>query len=281
MRHAGSRVGHRPHRIASHAVLIVLIGLSLYPFLFLLMTSLKSNDQFYHGYFSPAFPLQWGNYAEAWGQIAGYFPNSISITLVSVASGLLLSALAAWAFARYRFPGSGILYAAVLLVLLIPGVLTLIPAFVILRDLGLMGTHGALYAVYVTESLILGIVILRGFFSALPEELVEAASLDGAGEAQVVARIALPLTKPAFLTVAIMNALACWNDYIWPLILLPDTRLWTVTLGLVSFRDRYAGMAAWGPLFAGFVIASVPLFLLFLTSMRSFLSGLTSGALKA
>jgi ABC-type glycerol-3-phosphate transport system permease component len=277
-RHA---VGRRPHRIASHAILIVLIALSLYPFLFLLMTSLKSNEQFYHGYFSPAFPLQWGNYAEAWGQIAGYFVNSISITLISVLAGLLLSALAAWAFARYRFFASRSLYAAVLVVLLVPGVLTLIPSFVVLRDLGLMGTHGALYAVYVTESLILGIVILKSFFSALPEELVEAAALDGAGETQVVARIALPLTKPAFLTVAIMNVLMCWNDYIWPLILLPDARLWTVTQGLVSFRDRYAGMAAWGPLFAGFLIASVPLFILFFASMRSFLSGLTSGALKA
>jgi len=271
----------RPYRIASHLILIVLAALSLYPFLFMLMTSFKSNEQFYHGYFTPAWPLHWGNYAEAWGQIAVYFGNSISITLISVLAGLLIAALAAWAFARYSFPGSGFLYGAILVVLLIPGVLTLIPAFVVLRDLGLMGTHGALYAVYVTESLILGIVVLKSFFSALPEELVEAAALDGAAETQVVARIAVPLTKPAFLTVAIMNTLFCWNDYIWPLILLPDTRLWTVTQGLVSFRDRYAGMAAWGPLFAGFVIASVPLFLLFFSSMRSFLSGLTSGALKA
>ena len=268
-------------RALPHALLSLLVLLSLYPFLFMLLASLKSNEQFYHAYFAPSLPLQWGNYAEAWGQVGRYLVNSVTVTAVSVAGSLLFAGMAAYAFARYRFPGSRALYLAILIVLLIPGTLTLIPAFVILRQLSLIGSHASLYAVYITETQVLGLLILRSFFAGVPEELVEAASLDGAGEVTTAARVVMPLAKPAFLTVAIMSVLSCWNDYLWPLITLPDTRLWTVTLGLVSFRDRYAGMSAWGPLFAGFVIASVPLFLLFFASMRHFVSGLTSGAVKA
>ena len=273
--------GGRVQKAAAHFVLILLAVASLYPFWFLLMTSLKSNDQFYHAYYAPALPFHWSNYLEAWNQISGYFVNSITVTAVSVLASLILASLAAYAFARYRFPGSGALYLLILVVLLIPSTLTLIPAFVILRNLHLIGTHRALYAMYVADSQVLGILILRAFFAGVPEELLEAASLDGAGEVQTMARVVAPLAMPALLTVAIMTALTSWNDYLWPLIVLPDTRKWTVTLGLVSFRDRYAGMSAWGPLFAGFAIASVPLFVLFFASMRHFVSGLTSGAVKA
>jgi ABC-type glycerol-3-phosphate transport system permease component len=269
------------HRASAHALLIILAFLSLAPFLFMLMTSFKSNEQFLHGYFIPMLPLRWGNYADAWSQVSGYFINSITVTAVSVAASLLFAALAAYAFARNRFPGSSLLYMLVIGVMLVPGALTMIPAFVVLRDLHLFGTHRALYAVYIADFEVLAILILRSFFAGVPEELLEAAALDGAGELQSMGRIVAPLTRPALLTVAIMTTLSCWNDYLWPLILLPDTGKWTISLGLVSFRDRYAGMAAYGPLFAGFVIASIPLFVLFFVFMKSFISGLTSGAVKA
>lgn len=271
----------RPSRIAAHLALGVLAALSLVPFLFMLMTSLKTNDQFLHAYFAPGLPPQWGNYAEAWAQVSAYLANSISITAVSVLAGLALATPAAYAFGRYRFAGSGALFALVVAVLLVPGVLTLIPTFVLLRDLSLIGTHRALYAVYVAESLPLGILVLRGFFVSVPEELLEAASLDGAGELAIAARVVAPLAAPALLTVAIMHTLAAWNEYLWPLIVLPDARRWTVVQGLVAFRDRYAGMSAWGPLFAGFVIASVPLLVLFFASTRRFVAAVTAGAVKA
>lgn len=267
-------------RTATQGALAIIAFLSLAPFLFMLLNSFKSNEQFYHGSFTLALPPQWGNYAEAWTQIRGYFLNTISVTLVTVAASLLFASAAAYAFARYRFRGSTVLYAAILIALLVPGTLTLVPAFVILRDLGLIGSHRALYAVYCADSVVLGIVILKSFFLSVPEELMEAAALDGAGEAQSLRRIVMPLARPALLTVAIMTTLSCWNDYLWPLIVLPDTSKWTVSLGLVAFRDRYAGMSAWGPLFAGFLIASVPLLILFFAFMHHFISGLTTGAVK-
>lgn len=271
----------RPARAAMHLLLALLVLLSLGPFLFMLVTSLKTNDQFLHAYFAPPIPPQWGNYAEAWAQVSAYLANSITITAVSVLAGLALATIAAYAFSRWRFAGSGALYALVVGVLLVPGVLTLIPTFVLLRDLSLIGTHRALYAVYVAESLALGILVLRGFFASVPEELLEAAALDGAGELAIAARVVAPLAAPALLTVAIMHTLAAWNEYLWPLIVLPDARRWTVVQGLVAFRDRTAGMSAWGPLFAGFVIASVPLLVLFFAGTRRFVAAVTSGAVKA
>jgi ABC-type glycerol-3-phosphate transport system permease component len=275
-----------PHRVtvaraAAHVLLVLLVLLSLGPFLFVLAGSLGSGALFAEGRLLPTLPLRWGNYAEAWTQVRGYFLNSITVTAVSVAAGLVLAGLAAYGFSRFRFAGSGVLFALVVVVLIVPGVLTLVPLFVVLRDFGLFGTHGALYAVYITESLALGILVLRTGFASVPEELLEAAELDGAGELGVALRVVAPLAAPAFVTAAIMATLAAWNDYLWPLIVLPDERRWTIARGLVAFRDRYAGMAAWGPLFAGFAVASVPLLVLFFAGTRRFVTAITSGAIKA
>jgi ABC-type glycerol-3-phosphate transport system permease component len=268
-------------RAAAHVLLVLLVLLSLGPFLFVLAGSLGSGALFAGGRLLPTLPLRWGNYTEAWTQVRGYFLNSITVTAVSVAAGLVLAGLAAYGFSRFRFAGSGILFALVVVVLIVPGVLTLVPLFVVLRDFGLFGTHGALYAVYVTESLALGILVLRTGFASVPEELLEAAELDGAGELAVALRVVAPLAAPAFVTAAIMATLTTWNDYLWPLIVLPDERRWTIARGLVAFRDRYAGMAAWGPLFAGFAVASVPLLVLFFAGTRRFVTAITSGAIKA
>jgi ABC-type glycerol-3-phosphate transport system permease component len=268
-------------RAAAHVLLALLVLLSLGPFLFVLAGSLGSGALFAGGRLLPTLPLRWGNYAEAWAQVRGYFVNSMTVTTVSVAAGLALAGLAAYGFSRFRFAGSGVLFALVVVVLIVPGVLTLVPLFVVLRDFGLFGTHGALYAVYVTESLALGILVLRTGFASVPEELLEAAELDGAGELSVALRVVAPLAAPAFVTAAIMATLTAWNDYLWPLIVLPDERRWTIARGLVAFRDRYAGMAAWGPLFAGFAVASIPLLALFFAGTRRFVTAITSGAIKA
>ena len=272
--------GPRPGQLFSHLIIAVLVILSLYPFLFMLMTSFKSNEQFYHHYFSFTFPFHWANYGEAWNEIGRPIWNSVTVTFVSVAGVLAISGLCAFAFARYRFRGSEVLFAVILIVLMVPETLTLISLFVILRDFGLLGSHTALYAVYISSGQVLATYILRNFFVSIPEELMEAADIDGAGDLQAAARIVLPLSGPVFATVAVMNVIAVWNDYIWPLITLPNPKLWTVTQGLATFQDRYSGMAAWGPLFAGFVIASLPLAALFAAAMRPFIAGISTGALK-
>jgi ABC-type glycerol-3-phosphate transport system permease component len=265
---------------AAHTALGLLALASLYPFAFMLATSLKSNDQFYHGYFALTLPLQWGNYAEAWGAIGRFLANSILVTGTSVAVVLVTASLAGYAFARWRFPGSGALFVGVLTVLMIPDILTMLPVFVTLRELSLLDRQIALVLVYVSSGQVLGIFVFRGFFATIPDDLVDAVQIDGATEAQGLVHMVLPLSRPILFTVAVMTALACWNDYIWPLITLQTQGRWTITLGLVSFQERYAGMAAWGPLFAGYVLASLPLIVLLASGMKHFVAGLRTGALK-
>ncbi len=264
----------------AHAVLVALALASLYPFAFMLATSVKSNDQFYHGYFAPTLPLHWGNFAEAWSAIGRYVANSVLVTAAAVLAVVVIASLAGYAFARWRFPGSGALFVAVLTVLMIPDILTMLPVFVTLRNLDLLDRQIALVLVYVSGTQVLGIFIFRSFFATIPDDLIDAVQIDGAGELQGLYHMVLPLSRPILFTVAVMTALTCWNDYIWPLITLSTQRRWTITLGLVTFQERYAGMAAWGPLFAGYVIASVPLIALLASGMKHFVAGLTSGAVK-
>ena len=276
------RIGRRiPFgQIISHIVLVVLIGISLYPFAFMLVTSVKSIDQFYHSYFEITTPFHFMNYLEAWNQISQYMFNSIFVTAVSVLFVLVFASLAGFVFARYSFAGSELLFMLVLLVMMVPNILSMLPVFVTLRNMGLLDTHLALIIVYVSQGQVLGVYIFRNFFISVPDELLDAAEIDGAGELRVLWRVVLPLSKPIVFTVAVMSTLTFWNEYIWPLIVLSTQSLWTITLGLVVFEGRYAGMAAWGPLFSGYVIASIPLILLFAFSMKYFVAGLTAGAIK-
>ncbi len=264
----------------SHVILIVLVILSLYPFAYMLITSVKSIDQFYHSYFEPTLPFHFENYLEAWSQVGGYMVNSISITAISVVLVLLFASLAGYVFSRYRFPGSELLFMTVMLVMMVPAILNMLPVFVTLRDLRLLDTHLALIVVYVSQGQVLGVYIFRNFFISIPDELLDAAEIDGAGDLRTLWNVIVPLSKPIIFTVAVMSTLTFWNEYIWPLIILSSQRLWTITLGLVVFEARYAGMAAWGPLFSGYVIASVPLIVLFAFSMKYFVAGLTAGAVK-
>ena len=274
----GTRI--RYGQVVSHAILVALVVASLYPFVFMLITSVKNIDQFYHSYFEPTFPFHFENYGEAWSQVNAYMVNSIYVTAVSVVLVLVFAALAGYVFARYRFPGSELLFMLVLLVMMVPGILSMLPVFVTLRNLQLLDTHLALIIVYVSQGQVLGVYIFRNFFSSIQDELLDAAEIDGCGDLRTLWHVILPLSKPIIFTVAVMSTLTFWNEYIWPLIVLSTQRLWTITLGLVVFESRYAGMAAWGPLFSGYVIASVPLIVLFAFAMKYFVAGLTSGAVK-
>ncbi|MCC6444487.1 MAG: carbohydrate ABC transporter permease [Armatimonadetes bacterium] len=276
-----------------HGILIVLAAVTFYPFVFLVMTSLKDNPQFFHQFWRLTFPLHFENYASAWSAISGYIANSFFVSVLSVLGVLAVSSLSAYAFARHRFPGDTFLFYAILSLMMIPGVLSLISSFMWMKQFpliggnnllgqggtGLLNSRWALILPYISGGQVFAIFILRSFIANLPEELFEAARLDGASELAVFARLVLPLSKPILGTIAIMNILSTWNDYVWPLIVLSDDSRKTLTIGLAFFQGAYA--TTYGPLMAGYVIASLPLLILFLFTMRYFIEGLTSGALKA
>lgn len=272
-------IGGVMKRSTAVIVLTILAILTLYPTLFVVITSFKTLDQFFANFWTPSFPLELDNYRQAWDAISGYMLNSVVVTLVSTVGVVIVSCMAAYAFARFDFPGREFFYYSVIVMLMIPAVLTLIPSFLLIKDLGLMNTRWALILPYVAGGQVLSIFILRQFFAGLPEELFEAARIDGANEFRVFWRIGVPLVRPTLVTVAILNVLTVWNDYLWPFLVVRDENLQTLVVGLVGFQTRF--YTNWGPLMAGYVIASLPLVVLFFLAMRSFIAGLTQGGLKA
>jgi ABC-type glycerol-3-phosphate transport system permease component len=259
-------------------LLAAFAALTLYPLAFMVITSFKDMTQYNEQFWLPVLPLHLENYTAAWAAIAPYMLNSVIVTAASAAGVVLLSCFAAYAFARFDFPGREIFYYLVIFLLMIPAVLTLVPSFLLVKSLGLMNTRWALILPYVAGGQVLAIFIMRAFFAGLPEELFEAARIDGAGEIGAFWRIALPLTRPILITIAIMQVLSTWNDYVWPFLVVQDDSLKTLVVGLVIFQGRF--YTNWGPLMAGYTLASLPLLILFLVGMRYFIEGLTAGALK-
>jgi multiple sugar transport system permease protein/raffinose/stachyose/melibiose transport system permease protein len=288
----GTRARKRQERVL-HAALIFLLTLTFYPFVFLIQTSFKDNSQFFHDFWGSPPPYHWDNYTQAWEAVSPYIGNSVIVTVCTVLAVLAVASLSAYAFARHRFPGREVLFYAILALMMVPGVLTLISAFMWMKQFplaggndlwgeggkGLLDSHWALVLPYIAGGQVFAIFILRSFMAALPEELFEAARLDGASEWRSYAQIALPLSQPILATIAVMTTLSTWNDYVWPLIVLSDERGKTLSIGLAFFRGAY--QTTYGPLMAGYVIASLPLLVLFLLTMRAFIAGLTSGAVKA
>ena len=184
----------RGRDLALHLPLLLLLALTFYPFVFLVQTSLKDNSQFYHDFWGFGPPFHWGNYVEAWGAIAHYVANTVVVTVATVAGTLAVASLAAYVFARHRFPGKEVIYVVILALLMVPGILTLIPAFVLVSQLGLLNTPWALILPWTAGGQIFGILLCRSFFATLPQELFDAAKVDGASELEQYYRIAMPLS---------------------------------------------------------------------------------------
>jgi ABC-type glycerol-3-phosphate transport system permease component/ferredoxin len=254
--------------LGKHGILWVAVLLTYIPFWILLVTSLKSVEQFYHSLVLPQFPLQWGNYVTAWGVVSRYILNSTIVTLSVVLGVLVVSSMSAFAFARYSFPGRTVLFYSIISLLMVPGILTLVPAFVWIRDLGLLNTRWALILPGIAGEQVFAIFVLRAFMAGLPEELFEAARVDGAGMLRSYWHIALPLSKPILSVVVITATLATWNDYIWPLIVISDQALLTIPIGLAYFQGLY--QTEFGPMMAGYVIGSIPLLVLFFWAYEVF-----------
>ncbi len=248
------------------------------PFIITVIISFKSLPQFNHAAFTVTFPLHPENYSEAWRVVSKYILNSLIVSGSSVVVMVALAALAAWAFARYPFPGREFFFYLVIALLMIPGELTLIPAFLLVKTLGLLNTHFVLILPYIAGGQVFAIFIMRSFFQSMPEEMFEAARMDGANEMQTFLRIGLPLSQSILGVVAVMHILSTWNDLIWPIVTLSNQNLMTLTIGLYAFRTAWYSI--WGPLMAGYVLASIPLIILFAFTSRLFVEGLSSGAIK-
>jgi len=261
-----------------HLLLIVISVFLFFPFVVTLVISFKDMNQFSVQPFWPTFPIHWENYTEAGEIVLPYIFNSIIVSGATCFGVVLIGALTAYVFASFSFPGREFLYYMILLLLMIPGILTLVPSFVVVRDLRLLDTNWALILPWIASGQVFAIFILRTFYQAMPKDLFEAARLDGAGELGIFARIAVPLSKSILGVVAIFNILGTWNDFLWPLITISSQESYPLVLGLYRFQSQY--YTVWGPLMAGYVIGTIPLVILFAFTSSLFVQGLAAGGIK-
>ena len=267
-----------PSAVVRHAILALLVVATLYPMYLMVITSVKNNTQFYESFQWIVLPFQWSNYDLAWQEVSPFILNSTIVTIVTVCGVVACGALGAYAFARMRFVGKEVLYYLVIALMMIPLVLTLVPQFVLVKNFGLLDSLWALILPYISAGIAFTTFVLRIFFESLPEELFQATRIDGASELQVFWHLGLPLIRPAVATVAILQILGTWNDYIWPSVVLYSRQNFTIPIGLVAFEGQH--LTQWGPLMACYTLAAIPLVALFAVATRTFIDGMIQGGLK-
>lgn len=261
------------------ACLAGLLLLTFFPLAFVIMTSLKDTHQFYHAFWSPTWPPHFDNYAHAFTDMKSYIINSILVTTMSVAGILVLSVVGGFLFARYRFPGREVIYYAIIAMMMVPGVLMLVPAFVWVNRLGLIDTYAVMVLPYIAGGQVIGIYLLRGFFSEIDDAYFESAQVDGAGLLRQLWHVAIPLSRPILGVVAIVSALSVWNNFLWPLVTTSSDDVMVLTVGMLRYTARTFRL--YGLMFAGYTISALPLGILFIFTTRLFMKGIASGGLKA
>ncbi|MGC9360859.1 MAG: carbohydrate ABC transporter permease [Anaerolineae bacterium] len=270
-------------RIPGDVVLSIILGvlgfLTFVPVLMLLQLSLKSEQQMADSMWLPTLPFRWVNYVKASRVMGPYMVNSAVFVLGTVTVSIVCSVFTAFALARYPFPGREFFFTAILGLMMIPGILTLIPRFVVVVNLKLNNTYPGIWLPMAAGAQAFQIIVLRTFFASIPEEMFEAGRLDGASEGRILRTIALPLATPILTTLIVLQINGVYSEYIWPIMVLSDPTRYPAILGvlrlgqLITQRDP-------GAQYAGYVIAGLPLLVLFSLSSRAFIRGLTSGAIK-
>lgn len=268
-------------QIVSHVVILVLLFLSLYPLILMLIKSVKTIDQEIHHGFALTFPFNWSNYSLAWKYVSGYILNTFLISILNTVGILLATSTMAYGFTRYDFKGKNTLFMAVLALTMIPGILTLIPQFCMVKNFNMINTRLGVILPTIAGALPMGVLLLRTFFNGLPGGLFEAASLDGANSIEMFFMIAVPLSVPILATLGLTSFLGSWNDLIWPQLILRRDNLQTITIAMTSFTTNYYNTThSYAVPMAGYVIVSAPLLILFAFTSKQFIAGLTSGAFK-
>ncbi len=275
---AGRLVGGGFLRFVKHAWIWLVLAFAFLPLYLMIIVSVKNNEQFYLAPATITHPIFWENWKTAWELVTPTVANSMFISCSSTLLTLGLALCGAYFFARLRMPASGFLWNAMLLLMMMPAIANLVPLFILLRDMSLLNTLTALIVVGASGGQIFGIFVLRNFIQDTPQDLFEAAEIDGANHFQQLRNVVLPLSGPILGTVGVMQFISAWNDFVMPLIVMRDHARLPVMVQLLRMAGEYIKL--WGPLMAGYAIASIPIIILFVFSMKLFVKGLTEGAVK-
>lgn len=268
--------------IVRYVLLIVGSAIMVTPFAYLLSTSFKPHVTLFE--LPPQFiprPATVQNYVQAWSSndFGLYFANSMLVAVVSTAISVLLSAMMAYAFARFEFAGQRLMFWLLLIGLMVPAMMLLIPQFLLAKQLHLINSLTGLIVFYVASNLALNTFLLRGFFEEIPWALEEAMVIDGAGPWRRFQQLILPLSRPALAAVGILSFLASWDEYVWALTTINDPDKRTLPIAISLFQGQH--LTDWGLVFAASAIAIGPVILVFAIFQRQFVAGLADGALKA
>lgn len=273
----------RARAILTVRLVLLTLGaaLMIVPFAYMLATSFKENALVLElpPQFIPDDPTI-ANYTAAWSSnnFGRYFLNSVLVAAVTTVASVFLSSLMAYAFARFRFPGRTLLFGVLLIGLMVPGMMLLIPQFLLAKQLMLLDSLWGLVVFYTGGTLALNTFLLRAFFQDIPWELEEAMVVDGAGPWARYHKLILPLSRPALATVSIFTFLASWDEFVWALTIINDPEKRTLPIAIALFQGQHA--TSWGLVFAASAIAIVPAIAIFIVFQRQFVSGIATGALK-
>ncbi|HKJ90951.1 MAG TPA: carbohydrate ABC transporter permease [Oceanipulchritudo sp.] len=261
--------------------LTAILFFAFVPLFVMVVVSFKTNDQFLENpwFFDAVAEWNWSNYAVAWDNVGGFIWNSVFVSVLGSAITVVIVLLTSYAIARYKFPGRDLIYYLVMATLFLPGsVATLVTLFNLMMNLGLVNSLWGLVVLAAVSGQVAGVFIIRGFIEDIPKELFESAQMDGAGHLLQIRHIIIPLSASIISVTVIMDFLASWNNVIMPMLLIRDEELLTIPVGLFRLDGEY--VKQYGPIMAGYVIASIPLLILFLFSMKLFVRGLSAGAIK-
>lgn len=262
-----------------YGVAILLAVIALIPFLWMISTSFKSRGALM------SIPIEWIPENPTWDayiKVFSKFPfaktiaNSLFISVSYTAITLLSSAMAAFAFAKLRFTGSRVIFGGYLATMMIPTQVTMIPLFVIMTKLGLKDTYASVIMPSIFRPFAIFLLVQQ--MRTIPEDLLAAARIDGAGVFQVFRKIALPLCIPSLATLSITTFMESWNDYLWPLLMLGDKNKMTLPIALSTLNGQYA--TEYNVLMAGSLVSMVPIIVIYIIAQRQFKSGMMAGGIK-
>lgn len=262
-------------------IIVLLLLISFVPIALMIMLSFKTNAEVYSNFFALPKSLNWANYSSAVGLLGRNMFNTVAVVAIAVVLTLILSVMGGYVFARMNFPGKNLLYVLLMALMMIPGILYLAPNYALVQQYGIFDTWWALILPWISGGQILGIVLCRNSVEALPTDLFEAAKLEGCGEIRTLLYITVPLVKPILSTIAVLKMVDYYNDFIWPMMVIESNAKQVITVAVRVFAaSQSAGGGQIGPMFAGYVIATVPVFILFLFTSRLYMEGMTAGAVK-
>ncbi len=272
----------RTLNIFSHGMLVLWAFMVVLPLLWAVMTSFKTDKDIFGSPWSLPDTLHFDNWSRAWtsANMSDYFLNTIIVVGFSLLGTMLLGSMAAYVLARFEFPGNRFIYFLFIGGMSFPIILALVPLFYVMQNLSLLNTLPGLILVYIAYSLPFTVFFMTSFFRTLPTSVAEAAFVDGASHTRTFFQVMLPMAKPGLISITIFNFLGQWNQYMLPTVLNTEPDNKVLTQGLVQLAVSQGYKGDWSGLFAGLVMAMLPVLAAYIIFQRQVVQGLTAGALK-